>query len=64
MDNLTPGRWYIDRSPGHAGSVLGQRFLLIEVEGDTESGTVEVRDEFGNRRVVNRALWERDMEAE
>lgn len=56
-NNLVPDRWYIDRSPGHEGVPLDQKFLLLVVADQT----VDVEDEFGNRRTVNRIRWEADM---
>jgi hypothetical protein len=57
MKPLTVGQWYVDRTPGHDGQSLEVRFQLVAVSVDT----VEVMDEGGCRRTVNRALWERDM---
>jgi len=45
--------WYTD-------SETTQRYRLLEVGDDT----VMITDEWGNRRAVNRALWERDMQKE
>ena len=59
---MTPeaGSWYVDRSLGHEGQPMRGCFKLLVVGVDT----VEVVDAFGVRRVVNRQLWERDMQKE
>jgi len=55
---LKVGTWYIDRTKGHMARPLSARFQLVRVSAET----VDVLDEWKNRRTVNRALWERDME--
>lgn len=49
---LTVGHWYVDRE-------TAQRYKLLSVADEM----VVIVDEWGNKRQVNRALWERDMEA-
>jgi hypothetical protein len=43
--------WFIDPE-------LGAKFFLISLADET----VSVIDEFGVRRIVNRLLWDRDMQ--
>ena len=57
-DNLIPGRWYIDRTVGHEGQPLNQRFKLLAVQDER----VVIVDEAGYKLSTNRLLWERDME--
>ncbi len=57
---LTPGAWYVDRSPTHEYQENGARLRVLVIG----TQTVRVEDEWGQTRVVNRLMFESQMRSE